>query len=68
MCIFHAYNMGGRAGWIWDEDARIWSSFEWIGRRDVVILCRREYHAKVSMISASQGGWDGTRVGFEFIL
>ena len=33
-----------------------------------MILCRRAYHAKVAMIAAPQGGWDGTRVGFEFVF
>ena len=33
-----------------------------------MILCRREYHAEVAMISASQGGWDGTCFGFVFIF
>ena len=34
----------------------------------MVILCRFDYHAKVAMIAPSQGDWDGTRVGFEFIF
>ena len=46
----------------------VWWSSEWIRRSDAVILCRREYHAKVAMIAASLGGLDGTRVGFEFIF
>ena len=68
MRIFHAYDLGGRSGWIWDEDIRIVWLIEWIGRRDAVILFRCEYHAEISMIASSQGGWDGTRVGFEFIF
>ena len=64
MHIFHTCDLGIRAGWIWDDDDRIWWSCEWIGRRKGVILCRREYHAKVAMIAASQGSWDITRVGF----
>ena len=68
MRIFRACDLGGRSKWIWEEDARIWWSCEWIDRHDGVILHRREYHAEVAMISASQGGWDGTRVGFEFIF
>ena len=68
MYIFRAYNLGGHAGWIWDKDARVWWLSEWMGRRDVVILCRREYHAKVAMIAASHGVWDGTHVGFEIIF
>ena len=68
MRIYRDCNLGGRAGWIWDEDARIWWLSEWVGRRNVVILCRREYHAEVAMISASEGSWDGTCVGFEFIF
>ena len=68
MRIFCICNLSGRAGWIWDKYARICWSFECIGRRDAVILCRCEYHAEVALIAASQGGWDGTRVGFEFIF
>ena len=60
--------LGGSARWIWDENARIWWSCEWVVWRDAVILCRREYHSKVAMISASQGGRDVTRIGFEFIF
>ena len=33
-----------------------------------MILCRREYHDKVAMIAASQGGWDRNCIGFEFIF
>ena len=68
MCVFRACDMGGSAGWIWDEDARVWWSSELIGRHNAEILCRRDYHAKVAMIAAYQGGWDGTRIGFEFIF
>ena len=68
MRIVRACGLGGCAGWIWDEDAWIWWSFEWIDRCDGVILHRREYHDEVAMIAAPQGGWDGTRVGFEFIF
>ena len=68
MHIFHTCDLDGRAGWIWDEDARIWWSSDWIGRRDAVILCRHGYHDKVAMIVASHGGWDRTSVGFEFIF
>ena len=68
MCVFRACDMGGSAGWIWDEDARVWWSSEFIVRRDAVIPCGRDYHAEVAMIAASQDGWDVTRVVFEFIF
>ena len=68
MRIFRACNQSGRAGQIWDKDYRIWWSSEWIGSRNAVILCRREDHVNVAIITAFQGGWDGTRVGFEFIF
>ena len=68
MCVFRACDLGSSAGWIWYEDAQVWWSSEWIGSPDVVILCIREDHAEVSMISPSQGGWDRTHVGFEFIF
>ena len=60
--------MGGRAGWIWDKNARNWWLCELIRRCDAVILCRREDHSEVAMIADSQGSWELTRVGFEFIL
>ena len=68
MYIFLACDLGGYVGWIWDEDAQVWWSGKWIGRRNAVIIFRREYNAKAAMIAASQGGWDGTRIGFEFIF
>ena len=68
MRMFRAYDLGGRASWIWDENTRVWWSCEWIGRRNAVIHCSCEYYVKVAIIAASQGGWDGTRVGFEFIF
>ena len=45
MPIFHTRDLGGRSGWIWDEEARIWWLCEWIDRRNSVILCRRDYHS-----------------------
>ena len=68
MHIFRTCDLGVCDSWIWDENARIWWSSEWIGKRNVVILCRREYYAEVAMIAVYQGSWDGTRVGFEFIF
>ena len=68
MCVFHACDLGGSAGWIWDDDSRVWWSIELTDRRDAVIICRSEDHAELVMIAAYQGGWDGTRVGFEFIF
>ena len=68
MRILQAYNLGGRASWIWDEDARMWWLCEWIGWCDAVILCRRDYHAEAAMIATSQGGCDRTCVGFELIF
>ena len=68
MRIFCTCYLGGRAGWIWDKGARIWCSCERIGRRDAVMLCRRDYHAKVAVIAAYQDGWDKTRVECEFIF
>ena len=52
----------------WDWDARVWLLSEWIGRHNVVILCRSEYHSEVANIATSQGGWDVTCMGFEFIF
>ena len=54
MRIFRSCGLVGHAGWIWDEDARIWWSSEWIGRHNAVILYRRDYHAEVAMIAASK--------------
>ena len=34
----------------------------------MAILYGCDDHAYVAMIAASQGGWDGIRVGFEFIF
>ena len=53
MCVFRACDLGDSASCIWDEDAQVWWSSEYIGRRDAVILCRRDNHAEVDMIYAS---------------
>ena len=68
MCIFCACNLGSRVGSIWDKDTPVWWLGERIGRRNAVIFCRHEYHAKVAMIATYQGSWDRTHVGLKFIF
>ena len=67
VCLPH-FRSGRQFRKIYNKDARVWWSSEWIGRSNAVILCRLEYHTKVAMIAASQGGCGGTCVGFEFIF
>ena len=58
MCVFCAFDLGGREGHVWDKDARIWWPSECISRIDAKILCGCEDNSYVSMVSASQGGWN----------
>ena len=57
MIILYPCDLGGYSVRVWDEDACIRWSGEWVVRRNAAILYRCEDHAQVAMIAASQGDW-----------